>query len=135
MKMFSGEGFPSKKKTILEEKKKETKFSAVESPSSKRIVDLDSLKSLESLKGKIVCFQKVNFGDYEDFKLFSKGENEEFSSHFYLHQDHTRSIKKQSPIIPMYIQGTVTSASVVKGGLRYHLQDGASFVVLKVEPL
>jgi hypothetical protein len=131
---ISGEGFSSKKKTILEEKK-ETKFSSIEAPSSKIIVDLDSLMSLESLKGKIVCFQKVNFGDYEDFKLISKGENKEFSSHFYLHQDHTRSIKKKFPIIPMYIQGTVTSASVVKGGLRYHLQDGASFVVLKVEPL
>lgn len=120
-------------KTKLEEKLEIENFSYVKSPS--KIIYLSDIQSIEDLKDKIVYFQKINFGDYEDYKLCCKGEMEEFSNYFFLEQQNTRFIKKTFDQIPMYIKGKVINVKVITGGIRYHLQQGTKIIVLKLKPL
>eukprot|EP01080_Neovahlkampfia_damariscottae_P002084 gene2084-1956_t len=106
-------------------------FSVVNAP--KNSVQLDQLDDYKSLKGQILFFQKINFGDHEDYKLCCNGETEKFSNYFFLDQNNTRLIKSTHQQEPMYIKGKVINIREIEGGLRYNLQQGTKIVLIKYE--
>eukprot|EP01080_Neovahlkampfia_damariscottae_P002454 gene2454-3164_t len=99
-----------------------------------RSVDLKCLNSFDELFGKILFFQKVNFGVSVQYKLFSQNLNDIFEDRYYLHKENTRTIEKQFITLPDFVSGQVIEVQQSKGDHKYNLQSGTSIVIIKVDP-